>query len=142
MPATNKGAAINSTPMRRSLMSCAPFRPTLLEERADALSRLVAGARLGENARSYQAQLRRDRRLPDLAQQRLGPRERHRPALRKLLHDLFHAGIEPGRRHALVRETDAMRFTRREPLAGKNIAARLLLPHRSHDVRADHRGYQ
>src|SRR5258706_15271214 len=104
MPAAKSGAASNSTPMRRSLTSGVPFRPALLEERADALARFVSGARLGQDARGFQAERRRDRRLRDLAQQRLGARERRRTALGKVPDELLHAGIELRRRHALVRE--------------------------------------
>src|SRR6187455_1759604 len=123
MPAASRGAASSGTATRRSLTSGAPFRPALLEERADALARFIAGARLGQDARGFQAQLRRNRRLRHLAQQGLRARERRRTALRKLLHELIHAGIELGRRHALVRKADAMRFPRGEALAGKNVAA-------------------
>ena len=44
--------------------------------------------------------------------------------------------------HAFVHEADALRLARAQALARQHVAARLLLAHRAHEVRADHRGHE
>src|SRR5258706_11651856 len=128
MPAASSGTPSNGKAMRPMFTSHAPFRPALFEKRTDALARFAAGARFGKHARGDLTQLRRNRRLRDLAQELLRTGQRAGPALGELLREFFHASVEFGCRYAGVRETEALRLPRREAFPAKHVPASLLFP--------------
>src|SRR5258706_11856478 len=119
MPAASSGTPSNGKAMRPMFTSHAPFWPALFEKRTDALARLAAGARFGKHARCDLTQLRRNRRLRNLAQELLRTGQRARSALRQLLCEILHGSVQPCHRHAGVREANAMRFARREAFPGE-----------------------
>src|ERR1700675_3557817 len=98
MPPASSGAPSNSRPTRPIVTSRAPFRLALFEKCADALARFAAGARLGEHAGGQFGNLRRNRRLRDLAQELLRTGQRAGSALGELLREFLHTGVELCRR--------------------------------------------
>src|SRR5258706_3729654 len=121
MPAASSGTPSNGKAMRPMFTSHAPFWPALFEKRTDALARLASGARFGKHVRCDLTQLRRNRRLRNLAQELLRTGQRAGSALGELLRKFFHAGVELGGGHAGVRETEALRLARREAFPGKHV---------------------